>query len=192
MIQRLELVAINQSSLLQPASPCLYLIASAIPPVPSPTPRTRPTPTPGTSGGSRDRPIRSITHLQEPGGSGNNDVHGRRVGLDHHRILQADPLPHRDPKLSRGTSNVCQLPRSNRSLTTGCADYQLDIEGLNITVTSAAPDARPAGSKGKARAKASKSDGTEILSNAKLRLKAGSRYALVGRNGSGKSSESVP
>jgi ABC-type polysaccharide/polyol phosphate transport system ATPase subunit len=61
---------------------------------------------------------------------------------------------------------------------------QLDIEGLNITVTSAGGEKV----KGKGKGKAS-GEGTEILSNAKLRLKAGSRYALVGRNGSGKSSE---
>ncbi|KAK4245240.1 hypothetical protein C7999DRAFT_43213 [Corynascus novoguineensis] len=59
---------------------------------------------------------------------------------------------------------------------------ELDIEGLNITVTSGSAD-KPKG-KGKAKATA---EGTEILSGAKLRLKAGSRYALVGRNGSGKS-----
>ncbi|KAI1136994.1 P-loop containing nucleoside triphosphate hydrolase protein [Hypoxylon sp. FL0543] len=57
---------------------------------------------------------------------------------------------------------------------------ELDIEGLNITVTSGA---KP-GLKGKAKAK---SEGTEILNNAKLRLKAGQRYALIGRNGTGKS-----
>lgn len=45
---------------------------------------------------------------------------------------------------------------------------------------------KPAGGKGKARA-TRLSEGTEILSNAKLRLKAGQRYALVGKNGSGKS-----
>ncbi|KAL2121491.1 hypothetical protein VTJ04DRAFT_5518 [Mycothermus thermophilus] len=59
---------------------------------------------------------------------------------------------------------------------------ELDIEGLNITVTSAAPEK---GKSGKGKGKAA--DGTEILSGAKLRLKAGNRYALVGRNGSGKS-----
>lgn len=32
-------------------------------------------------------------------------------------------------------------------------------------------------------------DGLEILSNAELSLKEGRRYALVGRNGTGKSSE---
>ena len=68
---------------------------------------------------------------------------------------------------------------------------QLDIEGLNITVTSggggAAGGDKATKSKGKGKAMA---EGTEILANAKLRLKAGSRYALVGRNGSGKSSES--
>lgn len=57
---------------------------------------------------------------------------------------------------------------------------QLDVEGLSITVTSAA---KPV-DKGKG-----KKAGTEVLSNAKLRLKAGQRYSLVGRNGSGKSSE---
>ncbi|KAK2613708.1 hypothetical protein N8I77_000600 [Diaporthe amygdali] len=63
---------------------------------------------------------------------------------------------------------------------------ELDIEGLNITVVSTAtPGVKTAGGKGKA--KATKSDGTEVLSNAKLRLKAGQRYALIGKNGSGKS-----
>ncbi|TDZ22868.1 putative ABC transporter ATP-binding protein YheS [Colletotrichum orbiculare MAFF 240422] len=61
------------------------------------------------------------------------------------------------------------------------ADYrEIDIDGLHITVTSGAK----AGVKGKAKAK---SEGTEILVGAKLQLKAGRRYALVGRNGSGKS-----
>lgn len=58
----------------------------------------------------------------------------------------------------------------------------MDIEGLNITVTSG--DKPTAKGKGKAKA-----EGTEILSNAELRLKAGQRYALIGRNGSGKSSK---
>jgi ABC-type polysaccharide/polyol phosphate transport system ATPase subunit len=61
---------------------------------------------------------------------------------------------------------------------------QLDIEGLNITVTSGE---KTADKKGKGKAKG---DGVEILSDAKLRLKAGQRYALIGRNGSGKSSRS--
>lgn len=71
---------------------------------------------------------------------------------------------------------------------------QLDVEGLNITIKSASPasnDAKAssstAASKGRAKAKG---EGIEILSNAKLRLKEGQRYALVGRNGTGKSSES--
>jgi ATPase subunit of ABC transporter with duplicated ATPase domains len=38
--------------------------------------------------------------------------------------------------------------------------------------------------KGKARA-----EGLEILANASLKLKAGVHYALIGRNGTGKSSE---
>ncbi|KAK2054127.1 ABC transporter [Colletotrichum caudatum] len=57
---------------------------------------------------------------------------------------------------------------------------ELDIDGLNITVTSA----EKPGTKGKSKARC---EGTEILVDAKLRLKAGQRYALVGRNGSGKS-----
>ncbi|KAF9870359.1 ABC transporter [Colletotrichum karsti] len=57
---------------------------------------------------------------------------------------------------------------------------ELDIDGLHITVTSGS---KP-GVKGKAKAR---SEGTEILVDAKLHLKAGQRYALVGRNGSGKS-----
>ncbi|KAK7704974.1 hypothetical protein SLS64_008322 [Diaporthe eres] len=66
------------------------------------------------------------------------------------------------------------------------ATILLDIEGLNITVASAGPPGvKTPGGKGKA--KAAKSEGTEILSNAKLRLKAGQRYSLVGKNGSGKS-----
>ncbi|KAK2000134.1 ABC transporter [Colletotrichum falcatum] len=61
------------------------------------------------------------------------------------------------------------------------ADHrELDIDGLNIAVTSSEKSA----AKGKSKAR---SDGTEILVDAKLRLKAGQRYALVGRNGSGKS-----
>lgn len=61
---------------------------------------------------------------------------------------------------------------------------QLDIEGLNITVTS------KAGPAAKGKTKKSRGEGTEILNNAKLRLKASQRYALVGRNGTGKSSRS--
>ncbi|KAI1470230.1 P-loop containing nucleoside triphosphate hydrolase protein [Daldinia caldariorum] len=65
----------------------------------------------------------------------------------------------------------------------GTLNYrELDIEGLNIIVKSAPTP----GAKGKAKAKA-KGEGTEILSNAKLRIKAGQRYALIGRNGTGKS-----
>jgi ABC-type branched-subunit amino acid transport system ATPase component len=46
---------------------------------------------------------------------------------------------------------------------------------------------KPSG-KGKAKAKG---EGIEILAGAKLRLKEGQRYALVGRNGTGKSSKKV-
>jgi len=60
---------------------------------------------------------------------------------------------------------------------------KLDIAGLNITVTSG--DAK-AGAKVKGKAQ---SEGLEILNNATLKLKAGVHYALIGRNGTGKSSE---
>lgn len=56
----------------------------------------------------------------------------------------------------------------------------MDIDGLDITVASGGK----AGAKGKLKAR---TEGTEILTDAKLRLKAGQRYALVGKNGSGKS-----
>ncbi|KAL7823004.1 P-loop containing nucleoside triphosphate hydrolase protein [Trichoderma gracile] len=63
---------------------------------------------------------------------------------------------------------------------------ELDIDGLNIVVTSSEKVPKSEESTTKSKGKA-KSDGLEILSNAKLRLKEGQRYALVGRNGTGKS-----
>lgn len=63
---------------------------------------------------------------------------------------------------------------------------ELDIDGLNIVVTSGEKASKSEKSSSKSKGKA-KSDGLEILSNAKLRLKEGQRYALVGRNGTGKS-----
>lgn len=69
-----------------------------------------------------------------------------------------------------------------------CANWnQLDIAGLTIVVTSG-----DAGAKSVSKLKSKKSkgaEGLEILSNAHLKLKEGRRYALVGRNGTGKSSE---
>ncbi|KAM0258090.1 hypothetical protein ACHAQJ_003995 [Trichoderma viride] len=63
---------------------------------------------------------------------------------------------------------------------------ELDIDGLTIVVTSGEKADKPEKATGKAKGK-SKSEGLEILSGAKLRLKEGQRYALVGRNGTGKS-----
>jgi ATPase subunit of ABC transporter with duplicated ATPase domains len=51
-------------------------------------------------------------------------------------------------------------------------------------VTSGPGKSAGAKLKGKARA-----EGLELLSNATLKLKAGVHYALIGRNGTGKSSE---
>ncbi|KAJ9412657.1 hypothetical protein QL093DRAFT_1999187, partial [Fusarium oxysporum] len=61
---------------------------------------------------------------------------------------------------------------------------ELNIEGLSITVTSQNSNKGTARPKHKAKL----SESTEILSGANLRLKASSRYALIGRNGSGNSS----
>ncbi|KJK80332.1 hypothetical protein H634G_04571 [Metarhizium anisopliae BRIP 53293] len=58
---------------------------------------------------------------------------------------------------------------------------ELDVQGLHILVTSGEQASSTA------KAKSKRSDGLEILSNAKLLLKEGQRYALVGRNGTGKS-----
>ncbi|EJP65732.1 ABC transporter [Beauveria bassiana ARSEF 2860] len=63
------------------------------------------------------------------------------------------------------------------------ANYrELDIAGVNITIVGGSKPGASAKGKSKAR-----SEGLEILSGAKLRLKEGHRYALVGRNGTGKS-----
>ncbi|KAL3955774.1 hypothetical protein ACCO45_011337 [Purpureocillium lilacinum] len=61
---------------------------------------------------------------------------------------------------------------------------ELDIDGLGITVTSSEKGGAASTAKGKSKTRA---EGIEILSGAKLRLKEGQRYALVGRNGTGKS-----
>ncbi|CAI7658841.1 unnamed protein product [Penicillium palitans] len=65
---------------------------------------------------------------------------------------------------------------------------EIDVDGLNIIVTSSAPesteDASKSKTKGKSKAKAA---GRELISDAHLRLKAGVHYGLLGRNGTGKS-----
>ena len=70
--------------------------------------------------------------------------------------------------------------------------HQVDVKGLNITINTAGNDEAiyaSSGLKVKAKAKAkAKNDGLEILTSAELRLKHGIHYALVGRNGTGKSS----
>ena len=64
------------------------------------------------------------------------------------------------------------------------------MDGLNIIVTSSAlesaEDASKPKTKGKTKAKAA---GRELISDGHLRLKAGVHYGLLGRNGTGKSSE---
>jgi ABC-type multidrug transport system fused ATPase/permease subunit len=138
------------------------------------------------------------------------DVHGSRKRRDYLVHLEADAIQHRDAQLPRGELAAVPPPPPPKEACEFAAQasctglvlihtlIKLDIEGLNITVTSG-PPTRVKGSsssnttatsgkkvaKGKAR-----SEGTEILHDATLRLKAGQRYALVGRNGSGKSSKS--
>lgn len=67
---------------------------------------------------------------------------------------------------------------------------KIDVEGLAITITSAAQDsaedAPKPKSKGKSKAKAA---GRELISDGHLRLKGGVHYGLIGRNGTGKSSK---
>jgi ABC-type multidrug transport system fused ATPase/permease subunit len=115
-----------------------------------------------------------------------NDVHGSRNG--HHDSLhrKADTLPHRLPELPRGISPAC--PTQNADIISILTvPLQLDVQGLQILVTSA-----DRGGSSTAKAKSKRSEGLEILSNAKLLLKEGQRYALVGRNGTGKSSTFLP
>ncbi|KAF3016639.1 hypothetical protein E8E15_005091 [Penicillium rubens] len=65
---------------------------------------------------------------------------------------------------------------------------EIDVDGLNIMVTSSPPgsieDASKSKTKGKSKAKAA---GRELISDGHLRLKAGIHYGLIGRNGTGKS-----
>ncbi|CAG8943979.1 unnamed protein product [Penicillium salamii] len=64
---------------------------------------------------------------------------------------------------------------------------EIDVEGLNIIVTSSAPESTEdvkTKTKGKSKAKAA---GRELISDAHLRFKAGVHYGLLGRNGTGKS-----
>ncbi|KAI9902769.1 hypothetical protein N3K66_002121 [Trichothecium roseum] len=66
---------------------------------------------------------------------------------------------------------------------------ELDIEGLNIIIKAEENRSSSAADSSKTKVKRSKAktEGIEILSDATLRLKPGQRYALVGRNGTGKS-----
>lgn len=107
-----------------------------------------------------------------------DDGHGGGVCNHDSLLLQTDSLRHSEPRVFGGKQKV--------PTTKSRADpvSQLDIEGLNITVTSAGK----AGVKAKGKARA---EGLEILSNATLKLKAGVCYALVGRNGTGKSSKFI-
>ncbi|KAL1957473.1 hypothetical protein VTO42DRAFT_5936 [Malbranchea cinnamomea] len=75
----------------------------------------------------------------------------------------------------------------------GKGSGDVDIQGLDLIVKSSpvveveSPNSATK-EKPKPRVKSkAKSEGTEILSNADLRLRAGVRYGLVGRNGTGKS-----
>lgn len=63
-------------------------------------------------------------------------------------------------------------------------NWQLDVQDLDMRIISSEKTA-----KGKTKIKSKgESAGHEILAGANLKLKGGQRYALLGRNGSGKSS----
>ncbi|KAJ5746919.1 uncharacterized protein N7511_008615 [Penicillium nucicola] len=65
---------------------------------------------------------------------------------------------------------------------------EIDVDGLNIVVTSSAADSTEDASKSKVKGKSkAKAAGRELISDAHLRLKAGIHYGLLGRNGTGKS-----
>ncbi|KAJ5378563.1 hypothetical protein N7509_011682 [Penicillium cosmopolitanum] len=65
---------------------------------------------------------------------------------------------------------------------------EVDVEGLGITVASPTPESTDDSSKSKLKGKSkAKAQGKELLTDAHLRLKAGIRYGLIGRNGTGKS-----
>lgn len=64
---------------------------------------------------------------------------------------------------------------------------EIDVENLTISVVAPLDDAEdPAKAKTKGKSKA-KAEARELISDAHLRLKAGTHYGLVGRNGTGKS-----
>jgi ABC-type polysaccharide/polyol phosphate transport system ATPase subunit len=68
----------------------------------------------------------------------------------------------------------------------------VDVEGLGITVASPTPESTDDASKSKLKGKSkAKAQGKELLTDAHLRLKAGIRYGLLGRNGTGKSSKMI-
>ena len=97
------------------------------------------------------------------------------------------PSLYRASKLDSILRTLCtrRWASINLPLNSILTSLKLDIEGLNITVTSGGKSGvKP---KGKQRA-----EGLETLGNASLKLKAGVHYALIGRNGTGKSSQCVP
>jgi ABC-type polysaccharide/polyol phosphate transport system ATPase subunit len=68
---------------------------------------------------------------------------------------------------------------------------KIDVEGLSITITSAAADSPDEAPKSKVKGKSkAKAPGKELIADAHLRLKGGIHYGLLGRNGTGKSSTS--
>lgn len=81
---------------------------------------------------------------------------------------------------------ICTSRQTRFPTDAGFNIREFDIHNLNITVTSPAAAGGEKKSTGRGKAKA-RSEGLEILTDAKLRLKEGQRYALVGRNGCGKS-----
>ena len=68
-------------------------------------------------------------------------------------------------------------------------ELKIDVRGLSIAVTSTSTGAAAVDETAKGRKRKSDVHSKDILVDAHLRLKQGVRYGLIGRNGTGKSSE---
>lgn len=71
-----------------------------------------------------------------------------------------------------------------------CTDSpKLDIDGIYVTIIPEGETGETSAPPTKTKASKGKPKEVELLANAQLRLKEGTRYALFGRNGTGKSSK---
>ena len=87
-----------------------------------------------------------------------------------------------------GLTDMIQLDITGLSITVVSRSKTADTDNNNNSIRSSSSSSSKAkdGRKGKAKAGA---EGVDVLRDATLRIKEGGRYALIGRNGSGKTSE---